>query len=232
MFNLKAKKKKKVKKCKNCGGWVGPWVSTSICPSCHEEHESDHGGEGHDSDESPSAPSSGGEGSGGATATASTRTAGAYEEDQEWREQEMAPFADRLEEVDRGTEWLIDDGSRFKLLADEDKSDGSPTWSILELIKDQYGGPDEWAITDDGWDLAELMKYVDSKLAAMSQRAAPAQAQVPQAVDPKTRLYDLHGKGANMTPQEAAEYQQLQQQHGRPGYMTAWVKRNCKFAQA
>jgi hypothetical protein len=51
------------------------------------------------------------------------------------------------------------------------------------------------------------------------------------------RLYDLSRKGPNMTPEESTEYKSLmdkrkQMGKGAPGFLQAWVRRHCKFAQA
>jgi hypothetical protein len=59
--------------------------------------------------------------------------------------------------------------------------------------------------------------------------------------DPRERMYDLHKKGPDMTPEEDAEMRGLIGRHGRPKFMArekvmtkqemdAWVRRNCKFA--
>jgi hypothetical protein len=66
----------------------------------------------------------------------------------------------------------------------------------------------------------------------------PGQTQAPQADRSeliKERLYDLGKKGPGMTEQEEVEYKQLlderkQMGHGSPGFLLAWVRRNCRLA--
>ncbi len=159
-----------------------------------------------------------------------------HEQEQEWREQQMAPFATRIDddpESPEGDSWLIDGGAKYKLLKDQDPQDGSPAWSILE-----FNGT-EWGLTDQDYELADLMSRIDSVGNETDATGLPSQGMqpaAPQQPDPASRLYDLHGMGAKMTPEQAAEYKTLSDQHkqqnGRlPGYMASWVRKNCRFAQ-
>jgi hypothetical protein len=159
------------------------------------------------------------------------------EEQDAWREQQMAPYEARIspdpEDPYEQDQWLLDGGTKYKILKGEDNMDGTPMWDLLE-----FDGK-EWGITDEDYDLHALISRIDSKgqeTTAPGLPSAPMHQQ-PQQPDPATRLYDLHGMGAKMTPDQATEYKGLsdqhKQQHGKlPGYMASWVRRNCKFAQA
>ncbi len=147
------------------------------------------------------------------------------EQEEQWREQQMAPFGTRIDddpESPEGDSWLID-GGKYKLLKDQDPQDGSPAWSLME-----FDGT-EWGITDQDYELADLMSRIDSLGNETNATGLPSQGMQPapaQPPSPQERLYDLHGMGAKMSPEQAAEYKTLSDQHrqqtGRlPGYMAS-----------
>lgn len=134
-----------------------------------------------------------------------------YEDQDQWREEQMSAYDDRMNFSDKIGEYNVDDGKRFKILPDHDTESGEPNWVLIE----REGN--EWGILEETWSLDEIFRVIDTKLREdatpdriPNQAPAPAPAQAPQAPlanqyqpgDILVALYDVTGVGFSPNAQQ------------------------------